>query len=354
MKRVPVGSLEAGMKVAKTVYTADGNILLNSGMRLKESYIERLKDLGIMEIYIINEELPEFSIPEPLSDKTRLKAINVIKETMKQIKVGHSIDSKEIKEAVDDILNEILLQNHVIIHLSDIRSYDNYTFHHSVSVTILAVLIALNFDYNIKQLKKIATGAFLHDLGKIMVEPEIIKKSKELTDEEYKEVKKHPDYGYELLRELDGVSILSAHVAYQHHEHYDGSGYPRGLTGDEINEFAQIVTVADIYDALTSDRIYKRKLRPDEALKIIQELRGTKLNPKFVDVLHKHIATYPVGTVVALNTQEIGLVVDVNKENLSEPIVRIIRDQAGEKVKEVKEIDLIHNQDVEIEEVLEF
>ncbi|WP_408955645.1 HD-GYP domain-containing protein [Natroniella sp. ANB-PHB2] len=354
MKRIPVEELEPGMKVAKTIYTANGNILLNSGVRLKEAYIDSLKNLQIMEIYIFNEELPEVSIPEPLSDKTRLKAIKVIKETMEQIKVGHGIDSKEIKEAITDILDEILLQNHVIIHLNDIRSYDSYTFHHSVKVTILAILIALNFDYSIKQLKKIATGAFLHDLGKTMIAQEIIMKSKELTDEEYQVVKKHPDYGYELIREIEGISILSAHVAYQHHEHYDGSGYPRGLYKDEINEFAQIVTVADVYDALTSDRIYKRKLRPDEALDIIQQLKGTKLNPKFVDVLHKHIATYPVGTVVALSNQEVGLVVDVNKENLSEPVVRIVRDRAGNKVKEIKEIDLIHNQEVEIEKVLEF
>ncbi|TDX58878.1 HD-GYP domain-containing protein [Orenia marismortui] len=352
MRPIPVEELKAGMKIAKTIYNNSGQILLGAGMALKDSYIEKLNNLNIPEIYIVDEELPEVKVPEPISDKTRLEAIKVVKDTMQDIESQSQINFDKINDVIDSILDEILLQNHVVIHLNDIRAYDSYTFQHSVGVTILSILMSLNFSYTKEEIKKIAIGAFLHDIGKIKVDKDIIMKPGKLTDEEYEEVKKHSLYGYNIIKDVHGISILSAHIAYQHHEYIDGTGYPRGLKGDEISEWAQIVTVADIYDALTSDRVYKRKLMPHEALKIVEELKGTKLSPKCVDALSKHVAVYPVGTMVQLSDDQLGIVIDVNKEDLSSPIVRIVEDKEGNKITEIKEVDLIHNDNLKINRVI--
>lgn len=352
MKPIPIDKLEEGMKLAKTIYNESGQLLLGAGMALKSNYIERLKKMNIPEIYIMDDNFPDIKAPEPISDKTRLEAIKVVKNTMESIKLGSEIDLAKVNQAVDSILDEILLQNHVVIHLNDIRTYDSYTFQHSVGVTILSILMSLHFNYTREEVKKIAIGAFLHDVGKTKVDKDIIMKPGKLTEEEYEEVKQHSTYGYHIIREVAGISILSAHIAYQHHEYIDGSGYPRGLKGEEISNWAQIVTVADIYDALTSDRVYKRKLMPHEALKIINELKGIKLSPECVDALLKHVAVFPVGAMVELDNNQVGIVVDVNKEDLSRPIVRIIEDEHGNKMEDIKEIDLIHNDNFKINRVI--
>ncbi|WP_027338961.1 HD-GYP domain-containing protein [Halonatronum saccharophilum] len=348
MKLILVENLESGMKIARTIYGKNGQVLLSAGMKIKKSYINQLKGLNIKEVYIVDENFPDLQVPEPISDKTRTEAIKTVKKTMESIKNGANIDYEEVSQVVDSILDELLLQNNVIIHLNDIRGYDDYTFKHSVGVTIISILIALDTGFTLDEVKKIALGAFLHDIGKIKINKDIIMKPGKLNDEEYEIVKKHSKYGYDIIRKQKRINVLSAHVAYQHHEYLDGSGYPRGLKGDEILKWAQIVTVADIYDALTSDRVYKKMLMPYEALKIIDELKGTKLNPEYVAALFKHIAAYPVGTIVKLNNEEEGMVVDVNKEDLSSPIIRLIKDSNGEVITEIKEVDLVHNKSLKI------
>ena len=155
---------------------------------------------------------------------------------------------------VDQIIDELLADLSVLVNLTDIRTFDDYTFASLSNVSVLAIMTGITMGYNDLQLKELGVGAILHDLGKIRIDKSILSKTGELSKEEYEEVKRHPVYGFEILRQYQDVSLLSANVAFQHHERWDGSGYPRGLSGENILEYARIVAACDVYDALLADR----------------------------------------------------------------------------------------------------
>ena len=163
MKLVAVKDLELGMKLAKAIYTISGQMLFNAGTRLDNEAITRLKELNIYDVYILEDELLDFQIPEPISNRLRLEAVKGIKDTMESIKKKEQFDLEKVKDIIENVIDEILDQDYIVIHLNDIRSYDNYTFHHSISVTILSLIIALETGYNTSDLKKIGLGSFQPD-----------------------------------------------------------------------------------------------------------------------------------------------------------------------------------------------
>ncbi|MGM0472071.1 MAG: HD-GYP domain-containing protein [Bacillota bacterium] len=352
MRKVLTENLEAGMKVAKPLYLADGTVLLNAGVRLKESYIERLKERDVPAVFIVDEHLPDVEVPEVLSDQTRLQTTQTLRKCMNDIEFGTSFNARQVKKSVNDMIDELIAKRHVVVHLSDIRAYDDYTFGHSVNVAALSILTGISLGYNKLELRDLGIGALLHDIGKVTVAEEILLKPDTLTDEEYEEIKKHARNGYEIIRESKEINSYSAHVAFQHHERINGTGYPRGLKGDDILEFAQIVAVADVYDAITCDRVYRDALPPYKALDVLEDMMQAELNHEIVQKFFENIAVYPIGTLVELSTGDVGLVVDVNKEDLSAPVVRLIESEEEDHSTEIKELDLMHEPEVKISDVI--
>ncbi|MCK8824163.1 HD-GYP domain-containing protein [Fuchsiella alkaliacetigena] len=352
MRKVLVEDLKPGMRVGKTIYLSDGRVMLNAGVILKKSYIRRLEELSIPAVFIVDESLPNVEIPEVISDQTRLKASMALRECMGNIELGSQLNARKVKQAVNDIVDELASKRHVIIHLNDIRAYDDYTFGHSVNVTVLSILTAMNMGYNKLELRDLGVGALLHDIGKTLISEEIILKPGPLNETEFKEVKKHCQLGYELIKDAEGISTYSAHVAYQHHERRNGTGYPRGLKEEEILEFAQIVAVADVYDAITTDRVYAEALPAHKAMQTLEEMMQAELNSDITQHLLSNIAVYPIGTLVRLNTGDLGLVVDVNKEDLSAPVIRIVENATGNRPEEITEVDLMYSEEVVVEKVI--
>lgn len=351
MLNVSVDKLKPGMKVAKSIYNNDGNILISAGAKLKSSYISRLKELGFESIYIAPKELPNIEQPETLSERTKVETVQAVSSVMEDIKEDNQLNTQLIKEQVNSIIKEILASEEQIIHLNDIRNYDNYIFYHSVNVAVLSLLIALEMGYNEMELKKIATGALLHDIGVTLVADKLVKNRDDLSESEHQEYKKHTEHGYRILTENDEVNIKARHIAYQHHEKLDGTGYPRQLKGDEILDYAQLVSVANIYDTLTNKVDSSKKLLPNQALNVLESLADSKLNRDYITALKKYVALYPIGTLVLLNNGQTALVIEVKQDNLREPIVKIIKDKAGNRVKEDKIINLAENKELEIKEV---
>ncbi|MCK8825682.1 HD-GYP domain-containing protein [Fuchsiella alkaliacetigena] len=352
MQRILVENLTPGQKVARTIYNSEGNVLISAGMKLEKSYINRLQSLGIESIYIVPAEIPLVDVPDPISDETRMEAVKTVREIIKKIKGEAAINSKKVQNMVSDIIDEILLDENKIVHLNDIRSYSDYIFHHSVNVAVLSLLIAMDFSYNREELRKLGLGALLHDVGMTFLDQELGEKDK-LSREEHSSFKEHTVYGYQTIKEIPGVHIISAHVAYQHHEKLDGTGYPRGLKKEDIVEPAQLVAVANVYDALTSDGNALERLKPQQALKILTALGGHKLSFKYVEALTKHIAKYPVGSLVILNSGETALVLEVDKENLSSPVVKVLKDKAGNRLAGQELIDLRESEGLYIKELLD-
>jgi HD-GYP domain-containing protein (c-di-GMP phosphodiesterase class II) len=198
-----------------------------------------------------------------------------------------------------------------------------------VNVAVLSVMTGISLGYNELKLRDLGVGALLHDLGKVKIDERIYNKPGSLTSEEFDTIKLHTTYGFEMLQSMKSVNILCAHVAFQHHERFDGQGYPRGMKGKEIHDFARIVSLADVYDALTADRPYRRALRPYHAVEYLNSMGGTQFDPDLTKAFVEHIAIYPVGSYVNLNTKQKAIVVSVNKPNKTRPVVRVLTDIDG-------------------------
>lgn len=306
---VRIENLKPGMQLARAVHSAEGQVLLSAGTTLKASYIQRLHELGFPAVYV-GDPLTAASFKEPISENTRYKAIKTLHESFTSVKYGGTLRLEPITEVVYAMIDEMTLNRDVAVHLTDIRRHDDYTFGHSVNVCILSIMLGMAMELNQQQLAELAMGAILHDVGKTMIPDTILLKSTRLNALEWDEMKRHTRHGFDLLRLKPELPVRVAHVAYQHHERVNGSGYPRALEGENIHIFARIVAIADTYDAMTSDRVYRRGVSPYAALQTIDNLRARQFDSEMVDMFLASVVPYPPGCEVELENGDIGVVVD--------------------------------------------
>ncbi len=341
MRRIRTVNLKPEMVVARTIFDSDSRVLLSSGMALTEKYIDRLIELGIASIFIKDGLLDhEVLVDDIVSETTRIETVKVIKKSFVNLEKKSNFNVHAVKRVVNNIIDELLDNNNILVHLTDIRSFDDYTFGHSVNVCILSIITAFTLGYSDPKLKELGVGALLHDIGKTRIDKEILNKPGDLTPEEFNEIKRHTEYGYTILREYPEITLLSAHIAYQHHERWDGNGYPRGLVGLDIHQHARIVAAADVYDALLADRPYRPAYNVNQALNILTRMAGSYLDFDCVMALKSNVAIYPVGSFVQLTTGDICIVVDANKNNPTRPKLKIVLDKDKKRITNPREIDL--------------
>ena len=319
MRYLPMDNVTEGMRLGKTVYREeDGQVLLTQGTRLKHSYIERLKMLNYDYIYILepgdNEE--DLKIMEPVREETRVQARIVVREAIRSAHQNKPVQMENIRHIVDDIIDQVLYNNDVIYNVVDLKTHDNYTYAHSVNVCILSVLTGKTIGMNRFDLRDMAIGALLHDIGKVFIDNDILNKPGKLSPEEFAVVKEHSRYGFDALRSKVSISLVSAHVAFQHHEREDGSGYPRGIHSTEIHRFAKIVAVADSYDAMTTQRVYKSAMMNHIAIENLVNEAPVKYHPSVINSFCKAVAIYPIGSILRLNTRENVVVINVTQNEL--------------------------------------
>ncbi|WP_069648943.1 HD-GYP domain-containing protein [Caloranaerobacter ferrireducens] len=341
MKLITIENLTQGMKVAKTVYKSNGSVLLSEGIVLKDSYIQKLKELDIKQIYVYDDELKGIHTQDIIREDTRNKAKMIIKNIMDELNVSSNVHIDKILIIVDQIIEEILSHDELLIKLEEIRAVDEYTFGHSVNVSVLSIITGACLGYTKEELKELGLGAMLHDIGKVRVPDNILNKPGKLTEEEFHEIKKHTIYGYEILKTIKDISETSRLIALYHHERVDGQGYPLSIKGDEIHEFARIVSIADVYDALTSDRIYKKRIKNYQAVEYLLTMSGHQFDYDIAKIFVNNIALYPVGEGVLLNTGEKGFVIKVNKDFPTRPVIRILYDSKGDRLIKPVDVDLM-------------
>lgn len=352
MRKILLPDAKPGMILAKNIYSDDGRILLTSGSKLQPAYLSKLEKLSVPAIMIIDERLPQLDVPELISEETKQKAIANIKDVFHQLIFKDTVDLKKITQSVNEITDELLANPRLIVSLSDIRTHDNYTFGHCANVCALSVLTGISLGLNQLQLKELGIGAILHDVGKVKIKKELLNKPGKLTENEFELIKEHSICGFDLMRKIEGISALAAHVPFQHHEKLDGSGYPRGLKGSEIHLYAKIVAVADVYDALVADRIYRPAFSAHEAAEMIAHGANIYFDPQVTKCFLKHIAIFPIGSLVKLNNGETAVVVDVNRELLTRPVVRVISANGSLLEGYGPELDLCKHPTMLIEKVL--
>ncbi|MDQ7093323.1 HD-GYP domain-containing protein [Desulfosporosinus sp. PR] len=227
-------------------------------------------------------------------------------------------------------------------NLSKFRQYDQGTFIHSINVALLTAVTGMNLGYRSRKLKNLILGALLHDLGKLRVPKEILNKPGNLTGQEFDLIKQHPCLGAEMLKNVRLLPGVIASVE-EHHERWNVKGYPHGLTGSTIHLDAQIVAVTDVYEALTADRPYRQGIPPYQALEMIFAWSGRDFNPDVVQAFRQALILYPENSIVTLNTGEMGMVVAVNKQFPTRPVVRLLFDSNGRTLNKEVFVDLLQN-----------
>lgn len=331
MRLISCNVLKEGMVIGRTIWNGAGHPLLQKDVVVNTRIIERLKQLNIQYVYINDQISKQIEIEETVAPAVRTKTVNHIKKSFQEVSYTKSkqtsfiLDqqSKVIGTIVEDLLNIIVGSEEILTVLTDTYLYDEYLYQHSFQVTLYSIAIAKEMGYSFEDIRLIGIGAMLHDIGKLLVPSEILTKQAALTEEEYELMKEHTRYGFDLLRNLHSISLLVAHCAFQHHERLDGSGYPRGLVEFEIHPFAKIIAVADVFDALTTNRVYRKKLHPSEGIKLIEADAGTKFDRRVVEALKHSVMHYPNGTVVLLSDETRAIVFRQNNVDPSRPYVRV-------------------------------
>jgi len=249
-----------------------------------------------------------------------------IGRVLEDVRLGEGLDTEQARAAVGKMIDSIVTNPNALTWLSLLKSRDEYTSFHSLNVCILSLLFAQHLGLAPADLHELGLGALLHDIGKMQVPLEILNKPKPLDPPEMALMKLHPTYGYEVLRAKGGVSARALDIVYSHHERVDGKGYPRGLKGAAISRDATIVAIADVYDAITTNRVYHSGISPHEALRLMYEHERGGFREEMLEQFIRCLSIYPIGSIVELETGEVGVVMTINQTDHLRPIVTLVLD----------------------------
>ncbi|MFC5510966.1 HD-GYP domain-containing protein [Massilia jejuensis] len=253
----------------------------------------------------------------------RHQAVNLVRTVMQDARLGKAVEMENVSPVVTNITESILRNPGALLSLMRIKTKDDYTFLHSVSVCTLLVAFCRSRGMDEDTIYEAGVGGLLHDTGKALVPDAILNKPGRLTDEEFAVIKKHPRDGYDLLRQTPGIGQIPLDITLHHHERRDGSGYPEMQNEDEISELAQMAAIVDVYDAITSDRCYHRGMAAADALRKIYEWSKFHFNPVLTQEFMRCVGIYPVGTLVLLESGRLGVVVEPHESNLLTPKVNV-------------------------------
>lgn len=340
-------SLEQGAILAQPIYNDRGYILIQQDMHLTLTMIKRLVSQGITYVYIKDETSSSIEVDSVIPNQLRVKATDVIKETFDELK-GNALTEKsyilenkgdKLSAIVKDIVGEMKNREEAVSLLTDILISDDYTFQHSLNVTIYSLAIGTKLKLSENELADLGIGAMLHDIGKIFIDKNILQKADRLTDEEFAVMKSHTQLGFDFIRNMTDLPSVIAHCAYQHHERLDGSGYPRSIKGHEIHKYAKIIGIADVFDAITSNRIYREAMLPHIGLEILYAGAVDIFDRDMVEAFKSSIVAYPNGLTVELNDQRMGVVVKQNKHICDRPIIEITN-EGGQQLEKSYKVDL--------------
>jgi putative nucleotidyltransferase with HDIG domain len=259
---------------------------------------------------------------------TLSNASKMMQNMMRDVRLGKQVSLDQSEPMIDKIVEVMFSCPSSVLPLAQIKTLDEYTFQHSVAVSALSVAFGKVLGMPRLEIKQLAMGGLLHDLGKAKVPLHILNKPGKLSEGEFSIMKTHVVETAQLLKNISHLSEVSIDAAAQHHERYDGSGYPNKLKGDEISQHGQMLAIVDVYDAITSIRVYHKALPPTEALRRLYEWSGTQFNPRLVQAFIKGIGIYPAGSLVRLESERLGVVREVVPENLLQPVVQVIFDCA--------------------------
>ncbi|MBE9532156.1 MAG: HD-GYP domain-containing protein, partial [Proteobacteria bacterium] len=352
LKPAQVNEVEAeeespGVKVALAGFSDGGDVEQIDAWELPAS-TELVSDEALTSV--TNDSVEDEGSKEVIDlvsydeEVTKAKAIQQEAESMAgelltQARAGKGIEAGKARDVVENMIDSVFNNQDALVSLSRLKDYDNYTFMHSVNVSILTIALGRRLGLSREDLGKLGMGGILHDVGKMLVPDDILNKPGTLTKKEFKEMKNHVTYGVDLLEKSQGITDDSIYVALQHHERIDGSGYPNETPGEELHLFGRIGSICDVYDAMTTVRAYGDTPPPNEALKKMYGWRGQNFDPDLVDTFIMCLGIYPIGGVLELDTGEVAVVKAVNRSDLLRPKVLVYMDAEGQRYFRPFEVD---------------
>lgn len=329
MRYIPIEKVKEGMIVGEKIYGNNGQTLINSGARLKEEYIKKLRIAGLKGIYIEDELSKDIHIKELVESSLKNEALNTVRDISKSAITGKEFSQKDyekISTIVNDVLSQIICKPKLLVNIIDLKTFDDYTYFHSVNVGVISMSIGAHMGMSRYSLRKLGIGAFMHDLGKLYIPKEILNKPGKLTHEEMEIMKTHPLEGFMHINDKIKMPEDVRQSILDHHERPDGLGYPEGKIESQISRLGSIISVADVYDALTSNRPYRKAWPPAEAIEYIMGSINSQFSENIVNSFLKKVAPYPVGTMVKLSNGAVGIVMKNYNDMTLRPKIKIIKE----------------------------
>lgn len=357
-KTIAIGDLKVGMFLL-AFHDANQKIAVKKPGRVpSQQVIDKLINDGIIEVTVDFDRSTFTTKIEPASwkrDKAKLVAFDneitrahrLLKESkatvnkmLENVFAEQEVDLEPINEAADDIVESLSNNSDALHSLSALRTKDAYLAEHSLNVGVLLATFGKYLGWPRADLAQLIVGGIVHDIGKTRVDLEILNKPSRLEPEEFEHMKLHQVYSKSLLNSIENLTQMSREVSTMHHEKLDGNGYPLGLKGEQISEVGRMSSIVDIYDALTASRCYKKAMSPAAALKIMMGLSGHHLDSELLKAFILCIGFYPVGSLVELSNNLLGLVWESNEEDMKKPLVKTFYNTQYNKYYEVKMINL--------------
>ena len=328
MRFIGINQLKEGMVVGRKMIGQSGQLLLNYGTRIEKSYIGKIKKLGYMGIYIDDELSSGIEVADVIDDTLRQKTVSSIKSFFQKAEQGEGLKPKDIlniSSLVNEMLDKILSEKDILVNMMDLKIFDDYTFFHSVNVGVLSMSLGAFMNLSRDSLYHLGLASVMHDLGKVFVPKEILNKPGKLTEDEFAVMKTHSEKGYDQIVNSRQFNENICKAVLDHHERHDGSGYPNQKCGSEISRLGGIIALADVFDALTSDRPYRKAWTPSEATEYIMSGYNTQFSEQTVNAFLNKIAPYPVGTLVQLSNDMTGIVMENYPNFCLRPKIRVIQ-----------------------------
>jgi len=349
--------LGLGVRLEVDAYTASGVLLMRAGSIIaNETALRRLKGEGVLFGDPGDATPPECCCPTPAPEQNadtaaqlqermdvavelRGKAISDVETVFTRIEAGGTVDLDLARESVSSMLGEMLDDPRALTSLVHLKEFDNYTFQHSVNVCTLAIYMAVNSDLK-DHAEEIGLGAILHDIGKARIPKNILNKPDQLDPHEKTVMDRHPTLGAEILAEAKIENEIAIACVLDHHEKRDGAGYPSGKSGNQISAPAAAVGIADIYDALTTDRPYRAAMNPRDALMFMNERMRHELHSGLLRTFVTRVGYFPVGSEVVLSDGCVARIIDTRPDDPLRPVVELILDPLGRQTRRGQLLDL--------------
>ena len=336
-----------------------------ANLGIRELYIDTLKGADVWEarpqtevnadlerrLAEIAQKRAEKPVVVELKDETararrlHVEAQKIARLVLDDVRFGQKIQVDRIEPLAENMVESVFRNQDALLPLARLKNLDDYTFEHSVGVSALLIAFGRSMKLPKDVIKEVALGGLLLDIGKANIPDAILKKPGKLTDDEFARMQSHVVEGLKLLNQVPGISEIVVQMVGEHHERFDGTGYPNKLAGKQISLYGQMAAIVDVYDAITSDKVYCRGMPPTQALKKLLEWSKHHFDPQLVQGFIRAIGIYPTGTLVRLESNRMGVVVEQNEGNLLEPVVRVFYHAAQQYYIPPEIVDLSKVQD---------